>query len=117
MTRPCRGARHAAAAGVVALEAVLAAPLVAVLVVAVLGLGVVVTDQLVAERIARTVARAVAVTGAAPPAPDGLPPDGRVVVTRSGRTVTVEVTVDGAVVGLPYRVRAAATAALEPVVP
>ena len=102
--------------GSVALEAVLVAPLVALLATAVLGLTGVVADQLVAERAARAGARAVALTGGAGGVTAGLPAHARLTVTRSGRIATVRVTIPGDVVGLPYIASATASAPLEPVV-
>lgn len=103
--------------GAITLEAVLVAPVVALLVVGVLGLTAVTADQLVAERTARAAARAVALTGGPGAVTAALPPDTTVTIARRGRAATVTVAVTGDVVGIAYRVVATATAPLEPVVP
>lgn len=100
--------------GSVALEVALAAPVVGMLVVGVLGMTTVVGDQLVAERSARVAARSLAVTGAVGDARAALPVGARLTVARSPRHVTVTVVVPGSVGPLPYEVGATATAVVEP---
>ena len=101
--------------GSVTLEVALVSPVVAVLVAVVLGLTAVVADQLAAERAARTMARAAAVTGHVGTV-DGLPPGTTVRRTYGSGTVTVAVTVRGDVAGVPYTVAATAVSPLEPAV-
>lgn len=100
------------AGGSVALETALVLPLIALLVTAVTALGRVATDQLVAERLARSTARTVAVTGAT--ATSGVPVGTTVDVRRGAGLVTVQVTTRRSLLGLEHQVHATATAALEP---
>lgn len=92
-------------------------PVVALLLVGVVGMLRVATDQLAVERVARAAARSVAVTGDAGGAGQALPAGGDLQVRRRGREVVVVATVRGALAGVDYVVRARAVSALEPVVP
>lgn len=100
--------------GSVALEVALVTPVLAVLLVGVLGLASVVIDQLVAERAARAIARAAAVSGHVGGMVEALPAGATVRSTRGSATVTVEVAISGDVVGVPYTVTAVAKAPREP---
>lgn len=104
--------------GAVALEVVLVVPLVALLVLAVLGTTAVVTDQLAATRAARAAARAVALSGElgrADAAAAAVDPSAVVTARLRRGVVEVQVRLTGDVLGLDYAVDAAASAALEPV--
>lgn len=101
--------------GSVALETVLVLPLVALLLVGVLGSTAVVTEQLVVTRAARSAARAVAISGDTRQAHDVAGDAGRVAVQVHGGVVTVRVTAATGLLGVEHTVRAVATAPLEPV--
>jgi hypothetical protein len=112
-----RHARWPAEEGAVALETALVAPVVALLVAGVLGLTAVVVDQLTVERVARTVARSVAVSGTQVGTDVALPPGTTLTVSRRGRTATVVVSASGRILGIGYTVEGRATTALEPALP
>ena len=103
--------------GSIALEAVLALPLVALVLAAVLGTTTVVVDQLAATRAARAAARTVAVTGD----PDraravvaATAPTAEATVILRGGVARVTVLLTGELVGVDYAVDATAAAPLEP---
>lgn len=103
--------------GAVALEALLALPLLALLLVAILGSTAVVVDQLAATRAARAAARTVAVTGdraAAATVAAATSPGAHAEVRLQRGIVTVEVRLDGNLLGVGYTVDATAVAPLEP---
>ncbi len=100
-----------------ALETVLALPLLVLVVAGVLGTTTVVTDQLAATRAARSAARTVALTGdpgrATSVAGNAAPGATTTTEVRGGvATVTVRITDD--LLGVAYTVEATAAAPLEP---
>lgn len=103
--------------GSVALETVLALPLVALVLAAVLGTTAVVVDQLAATRAARAGARAVALTGDPTQASTlaaATVAGARATVNVRGGVVHVTVVVADDLFGVGYRVDATAAAPLEP---
>ena len=105
-------------AGVVALESLLVLPLVAMLVAVVLATTTVAADHLSVARAARAAARSVALTGEAGTARtvvQAVHPRASVAVTIRRGVVHVTVATRSRLVGVPFRVDAAASAPLEPV--
>lgn len=103
--------------GSIALEAVLALPLVVVVLAAVLGTTTVIGDQLAATRAARAAARTVALTGEtglAAGVARGTAPGATTAVEVHGGTVTVTVRIAADLLGVGYAVDATAAAPLEP---
>lgn len=103
--------------GSVALETVLALPLLALVLTAVLGTTSVVVDQLAATRAARAAARTVALTGdpgRATSVASATTPGARATVSVRGGVATVTVVVADEVLGVGYAVDATAVAPLEP---
>lgn len=111
-----RGGQHQD--GSVALETVLVLPLLALVLVAVLGTTSVVVDQLAAARAARAGARTVALTGepaSAVSLTSSTTAGARTTVSIRGGVASVTVVVTGDVLGVGYAVDATAVAPLEPV--
>lgn len=103
--------------GSVALETVLALPLVVLVLAAVLGTTVVVSDQLAATRAARAAARTVALTGEpgrAAGVARGTAPGATTTVEVHGGVATVTVRLAADLLGVAYAVDATAAAPLEP---
>lgn len=99
-----------------ALEGLLVLPLVALLLVGVLGTTAVVTEQLAVTQAARSAARAVSVSGDPRVATEVAGGAGRVAVQVHGGVATVRVSATAELLGVRHTVSAVAAAPLEPAV-